>query len=233
MSQLITPPVAPLTSPVDRSLRLHATPWGGKLRLSRLLRALAGALVDRIWTGCLVLFFAALPALAAEDNAPDPANTPAGTIFRWLNFVLVMGGIAYLIGKFGAPYFRGHARSIANATREASEARAAAERELREVDERVAALNLTVQDLRRKAVHESSAGAERVRELARAEVERIHAAARAEIVAVERAGMQELRAIAARVATERAAELIGERVNREQDAELFRTFISELGKSAS
>jgi hypothetical protein len=35
------------------------------------------------------------------------------------------------------------------------------------------------------------------------------------------------------VATERAAELIGERVNREQDAELFRTFISELGKSAS
>ena len=67
----------------------------------------------------------------------------------------------------------------------------------------------------------------------RVEVERIHVAARAEIVAVERAGMQELRAIAARVATERAAELIRDRVNREEDAELFRTFISELEKSAS
>ena len=174
MSQPIAPPVAPpiaaLTSPVDGSARLRRQQCCRKARLSR---ALAGALRGPLWSCCLVLFFAALPALAAEDNAPDPANTPAGTIFRWLNFVLVFGGMVYPIGKFGAPYFRSHARAIANATREASEARAAAERELQEADARVAALDLEVQDLRRAAVQESAAEAERLRELTRLESEKI------------------------------------------------------------
>jgi F-type H+-transporting ATPase subunit b len=181
----------------------------------------------------ILLFLAVVPVLAAEDNAPDPANTPAGLVFRWLNFVLVMGGIAYLIGKFGAPYFRSHAQSISNAIREATEARAAAERELREIDERVAAINLEIQDLRRAGARESSAEAERLRELARVEAERIHNAARAEIEASERAGLQELRAIAARLATERAAELLRTRVNQSHDAALFRSFIGQLERSAS
>jgi F-type H+-transporting ATPase subunit b len=188
----------------------------------------------RLLTLCMVLLFlAAVPVLAAEENAPDPADTPAGLVFRWLNFVLVMGGIAYLIGKFGAPYFRSHSQSISNAIREASEARAAAERELRGIDERVAALNLEIQDLRRAGARESTAEAERLRDLTSAEEARILKAAQAEIEASERAGRQELRAIAARLATERAAELLRTRVNRDEDASLFRSFIGQLERSAS
>jgi F0F1-type ATP synthase membrane subunit b/b' len=188
----------------------------------------------RLLTLCVVLLFlAVVPVLAAEENAPDPADTPAGMVFRWLNFVLVMGGIAYLIGKFGAPYFRSHAQSISNAIREASEARAAAERGLREIDERVAALNLEIQDLRRAGARESTLEAERLRDLTSAEEARILKAAQAEIEASERAGRQELRAIAARLATERAAELLRTRVNRDEDASLFRSFIGQLERSAS
>jgi F0F1-type ATP synthase membrane subunit b/b' len=188
----------------------------------------------RLWSlFAVLLFLAAVPVFAAEENAPDPADTPAGLIFRWLNFVLVMGGIAYLIGKFGAPYFRSHGQSISNAIREASEARAAAERELREIDERVAALNLEIQDLRRAGARESTAEAERLRELTSAEEQRILKAAQAEIEASERAGLQELRGIAARLATERAAELLRTRVNRDEDASLFRSFVAQLERRTS
>ena len=171
--------------------------------------------------------------LLAQETAPDPADTATGTIFRWLNFLLVMGGIAYLIGKFGAPYFRSHAAGIAKSIRDAAEMRAASERELREVDERVASLNLEIQELRRVAVRESAAEAERLRELARVEAERIHNAARAEIAASERAGRQELRAIAARLATERAAEIMRARMDPATDAALFRAFVGELERRAS
>jgi F0F1-type ATP synthase membrane subunit b/b' len=180
-----------------------------------------------------VMLLVAGPLLAAEEAAPDPADTATGTIFRWLNFLLVMGGIAYLIGKFGAPYFRSRAEGIAKSIRDAAEMRAASERELREVDERVASLNLEIQELRRVAVRESAAEAERLRELTRVEAERIHNAARAEIVASERVARQELRAIAARLATERAAEITRGRMDPATDAALFRAFVGELEKRAS
>ena len=37
--------------------------------------------------------------MAAQENAPSPADMPVGLVFRWLNFALVFGGLAYLIWK--------------------------------------------------------------------------------------------------------------------------------------
>lgn len=66
----------------------------------------AGRAAGTVACSVAVMLLVAGPLLAAEEAAaPDPADTATGTIFRWLNFLLVMGGIAYLIGKFGAPYF--------------------------------------------------------------------------------------------------------------------------------
>ncbi len=42
-----------------------------------------------------------------------------------------------------------------------------------------------------------------------------------------------MHAIAARLVTERAAELLRTRVNRDEDASLFRSFIGQLERSAS
>jgi F-type H+-transporting ATPase subunit b len=207
----------------DSGIFTKAGPIGGKT---------VGTIASTLASVAVMLLVAG-PLLAAEEAAPDPADTATGTIFRWLNFLLVMGGIAYLIGKFGAPYFRSHAAGIAKSIRDAAEMRAASERELREVDERVASLNLEIQELRRVAVRESAAEAERLRELARVEAERIHKAARAEIVASERVARQELRAIAARLATERAAEIMRGRMDPPTDAALFRAFVGELERRAS
>jgi len=181
----------------------------------------------------IALAWTTLPALAQEQSAPDPADSLTGTIFRWLNFALVMGGIIYLIRKVGAPYFRQNARSISQSIRRAAEERAGAERELNEISQKLAKINLEIQDMRRTAATESGAQAERIRALARTEVERVAQAARAEIVAAERAAAMELRGAAARLATEHAAVLVRARVNAAAEAGLFRSFILEVEKSAS
>ena len=183
--------------------------------------------------GLMVLAWTALPALAQEQTAPDPADSLTGTIFRWLNFALVMGVIIYLIRKVGAPYFRQNAQAISQSIRQAAEERAAAERELNEVSQKLAKIDLEIQDMRRTAANESAAQAERIRALARKEVERVAQAAQAEIVASERAAAMELRAAAARLATEHAAALIRARMNAVAEAGLFRSFILEVEKSAS
>lgn len=181
----------------------------------------------------LVLGCTALPALAAGESAPDPTSTPVGTAFRWVNFLLVAGGLGYVIVKFGGPYFRAQARSISQAISEAAEARAAAEREAAEADQRLAHLQTEIEELRRAAKQETAAESERIRALARSEAEKISKAAQGEIMAAERAAQQELRAIAARLATERAAAMLGQRMNAASQATLFQSFVGKLSRSAS
>jgi F-type H+-transporting ATPase subunit b len=183
--------------------------------------------------GLAVLVCTALPALAQEQSAPDPADSLAGTIFRWLNFALVFGGIAYLIRKVGVPYFRENAKSISNSIRRAADERAGAERELNEASEKLARIDGEIQEMRRAGVNESAAQAERIRALARTEVERIRQAARAEIAASERAAALELRAATARLATEQASALVRERMNNATEQGLFRSFIREIEGSAA
>jgi len=181
----------------------------------------------------LALFgVASLPALAQERSS-DAASMPIGTVFRWLNFLLVVGALAYLIGKFGAPYFRGRAQAIARAIGEANQTRSAAERELREAAEKLAAVQSEIEQERRTAARESAADRERIRALTKAEMERISQAALAEIAAAERAGTQEVRAIAAQLATDRAAALIRERMDATAEAVLFDSFVVELERAAS
>jgi F-type H+-transporting ATPase subunit b len=181
----------------------------------------------------LIFFLAALPALAAEGAEEDPAASTAGLIFRWLNFILVFGGIGYLIAKHGGAFFRANAKAIAASITEASAAKADADRELHEVETKIARFDQEVAELREAARRDSDAEAERLRGSGRAEIEKISQAACGELVAAERAAQQELRAIAASMAVERAGALVSSRMNREIRARIFHSFLGELGRSAN
>ncbi len=184
--------------------------------------------------GWLLIFAtAAIPAFAADEAAPDPTDTPVGLVFRWINFLVVAGGIAYVMVKAGGPYFRGEAQSISKSIHEAAEAKAAAQREMAQADQRLAHLQSEIGELRQTANQEAAAETERIRVATRAEAEKIEKAAQAEIAASERAGQQEMRAIAAGLATERATALLGQKMNPEIQAALFESFVEKLTRSAS
>ena len=182
--------------------------------------------------GIGLLCTVSLPLLAQESSPDAAANTPIGTVFRWLNFLLVIGALAYLVVKFGAPYFRERAVAIGKAIGESNQTRAAAERELREASEKLAQIDREIEQERRTAERESAADRERIRALTQSDLQKISQAGRAEIAAAERAANQELRAIAARLATERAAALIHSEMNPKAEAALFDSFLHELEQAA-
>jgi F0F1-type ATP synthase membrane subunit b/b' len=175
----------------------------------------------------------ALPALAQEQSAPDPADSTAGTIFKWLNFVVVFGGIAYLIRKVGAPYFRQNAQSIGQSIRQAADERTRAQQQLNEVTQKIAGIDSEIREMRKAAQSESASQAENIRALAKSEVDRIGQAARAEITANERAAAEELRAATARLAIEQASDLVRVRMVPTAEAGIFRSFVRELERSAT
>jgi F0F1-type ATP synthase membrane subunit b/b' len=182
---------------------------------------------------CVVaLIFLVAPILAAEGAEQNPAETPIGKVFQWLNFFIVFGGLAYLIAKKAPAFFSARAAVVSAAITEAAAAKAEAERLLGEAEESLARLDLEVAKLRTAAEAEAAGEAERLRRATGEEIERIARAARAEMEAAERAARMELRATGARLAVERAEALLQKQIGADTQAALFRNFVENLPGSA-
>jgi F-type H+-transporting ATPase subunit b len=184
-------------------------------------------------TALFTFVFTAIPALSAEGAVEESGGLTPASFFRWLNFAIVFGGIAYLIAKHGGSFFRANARAIAASITEASAAKAEADRELHGVETKMARLDQEVAELREAARRDSAAEADRLLASGRVEIEKIRQAARGELAASERAAQQELQAIAASMAVERAGALVSPRINGEIRARMFHAFLGELGRSAN
>ncbi len=144
---------------------------GGMIRVTRL----TGTTRTSLRCGCsLVLFLilTAAPLLAQEGQTPA-ADTTVGWIFRWLNFAIVFGGIAYLLATKAGPVFRPRAEAIAQAIGEAARAREAAEQQRRETAAKLANLQNEVVEMRAAAKRDAEAEAQRLRALAKSEAEKI------------------------------------------------------------
>jgi F0F1-type ATP synthase membrane subunit b/b' len=179
-----------------------------------------------------LLFLLALPVWAQEGES-SPTDSPAGWVFRWLNFAIVFGAIAYLAVKKGAPYFRAQAEEISRKIAEGTRAREAAERQRAEVKAKLANLENDVVTMRAESKRDAEAEAQRLRSLAREEAEKIERAAQAEIAAAERAARIELKHHAARLAVERAEVLLRKELTPKSEAVLFQAFVQELERSVN
>jgi F-type H+-transporting ATPase subunit b len=179
-----------------------------------------------------ILLLGALPTLAQEGEA-SPVDTPTGWIFRWLNFAIVFGAIAYLAWKKGGPYFRAQAEEISRKIAEGTRAREAAERQRQEVQAKLANIENEIAAMRAEAKRDTEAETMRLRTLAREEAEKIERAAQAEIAAAERAARMELKVLAARMAVERAEALLRKELTPNSEAVLFQTFVQELERSVN
>jgi F0F1-type ATP synthase membrane subunit b/b' len=179
----------------------------------------------------LILIFVSAPVLAAESTESDPLAASMGTFFKWLNFVIVFGGIIFLIRKYGESAFRANAQAIAAKITEAAEVKAQADRELSEVTAKIANFDREVAAMRETSAREAAAEAARLREAARVEIEKIKQAAHVELIAAERAAHQEVRALAASMAVERAGVVVTARMNPEIRARLFRNFLGEVERT--
>ena len=185
---------------------------------------------------CLAAFAfvlsAVVPASVAAGGEEGVLDRPMGWVFRWLNFALVFGGAGYLISKNGPAFFRGRAAVIEASITEAARAKTEAERRLAEAEQKCARVEQEVAELRMAAQSEAAAEAERIHAVARDEVQKIKRAFQAEIEATERAARMELKAMAARLAIERAEVILRKQITPQIDAAMFRSFLGNLARSA-
>ena len=174
-----------------------------------------------------VLLFAVVGANAAEEGG-NAATERATEIFKWINFAIVAGLIVWVFGKKLPPVFRKKAEAISSAIANATNAKAAADAQLRGAENKLTNLQKEVAELRAFAERESAAEVERLRAATQSDAQKIAAAARAEIEAAERAARLELKALAANLAVDGAETLLVKQLTPKAQESLFSDFVKSL-----
>jgi F-type H+-transporting ATPase subunit b len=194
------------------------------MRQSGVWKAFASAFV--------ILLFAAVSAHGADEGGNSTTDR-ATEIFKWINFAIVAGLVAWVFLKLTPPFFRKNAETISSAITKAAAAKAEAERQLREAEEKLARLEKEVAELRATAQRESAAEAERLRSITQSDIQKVGVAAKAEIEAAERAARLELKVITANLAVDEAESLLKKELTPQAQESLLTAFVQNLAGRAN
>src|SRR5260370_1019793 len=106
-----------------------------------------------------VFLFAVVGANAAEEGGNAPTER-ATEIFKWINFAILAGVTVWVFGKLLPPVFRKRTEAVSSAITNATNAKAAADAQLRDAESRLANLQKEVAELRPLAAKEAAAEVE-------------------------------------------------------------------------
>jgi F-type H+-transporting ATPase subunit b len=174
-----------------------------------------------------ILLFTAISGHAAQEGG-NAGTERANEIFKWINFAIVAGLIAWVFLKLTPPFFRKNAETISSAISKATAAKAEAERQLREAEEKLAKLEREVAELRATAQREMAAETERLKAITQSDREKVKLAAKAEMEAAERAARVELKKIAANLAVDGAESLLTAELTPRVQESLVAAFVKSL-----
>jgi F-type H+-transporting ATPase subunit b len=174
------------------------------------------------------LLMVVIRAHAADEGGGEALSERAKEIFKWINFAIIAGLIAWVFLKLTPPFFRKNAETISAAITKATAAKAEAERQLHEAEGKLARLEQDVAQLRATAQKEMTAEAERLRGVTQTDIQKVGLAAKAEIEAAERAARLELKTIAANLAVDGAESLLVKQLTPQAQESLVAQFVKHL-----
>jgi F-type H+-transporting ATPase subunit b len=196
-----------------------------------LLGACLLGFIGPLRAGSLHLRYAAAPAEAGEEGGEQGH----GAIYKWINFVILAGGLVYLLRKPLAEFFAGRSASIRKSLEEGRQALEASEAQLRAVEEKLQRLEEEMAAFRTAAWREMEVERERLRQATAEETQKMLESVRAQMETATQQARVELKLYAAGQAVELAEKMIGERLDEASQQRLVGEFIVGLkaGKTSN
>ncbi len=169
-------------------------------------------------------------ALPQESSAPK-AETEQGDPWigwKWANFLILAGGLGYLIRKNVPPLFEKQSSEILSALREAAKVKADAAAYAANIEARLANLQSEIEKLRVSARTDMAAESERIRRETDHHIQRIREQTAQEIELMTRSATADLRKYAAELAMGLAEQRIRSRMNPAAQQSLAEGFLHDL-----
>lgn len=168
----------------------------------------------------------ALPLIAQESKeaAPEKDMMP----WMWANFIILVGGLAYLSKKYGGPFFASRADGIRKDIVNAEKTKAESDAKIAEVNAKLANLGAEISAMRTEHQRDQARETERLQARHQSELARIQAQAQQEIQSTTKLARLELQRQAATLALELAEKKVVARMNPETQKELASGFVESI-----
>jgi F-type H+-transporting ATPase subunit b len=177
-----------------------------------------------------MILAAAFPLAAAEAAHEGGSELP----WQVANFVVLAGGLGYLIYKHAGKFFSNRTADIRQGIEEAAKVKAGAEARYADMEKRLSRLGAEIESLRAEATRETQAEGERMREETAREIANIQAQSAQEIESAGKAARHQLRAYAAGLAVSLAERKIREQLTPDADKTLLNAMLKDLeGRSGA
>ncbi|MBI4444224.1 MAG: ATP synthase F0 subunit B [Acidobacteria bacterium] len=167
-----------------------------------------------------------------DEEEHGAATSTWDQVFQWINFLVVIGALAYLSKKYIAPLLDQRAKAIREEMEHSAQALEEASRRLTGIEEKLLELDTEIAGLRRSALQEAEAEKARIEQQSEQEAGKIALAAEQEIQAATKTARQELKAYTAELAIALAQKRIQDAISPEVDKRMVRSFVEELGQNA-
>jgi F-type H+-transporting ATPase subunit b len=174
------------------------------------------------------IFFVGFAQEGQESKKPETFAERYELELKWANFLILAGGLGYLVRKNAGPFFADRSRKIQEDIREAEAVRQDAERRAAEVDRRLAGLESEIAGLRADSQKEAEAESERMRQLLPLEIAKVRAHAEQEIAAAGKTARAELKQYAAEMAIGLAQQKLKARMTPDTQEALVRGFVRDV-----
>ncbi|MGH9404951.1 MAG: hypothetical protein ACRD3D_03840 [Terriglobia bacterium] len=166
---------------------------------------------------------------AAQAKSPAPRSSHEN-LFDWINFILLVVVLVYLLRKPLAHFFSNRSREIEHALAEGRKALQAAQAQLAEAETKLERLEQEIAGYRASAAEEREREIEKVRRASEQEGERILESARSMIASATEAARIEIKRVAATQAVALAEKIIRSRLDDPRQAALVNRFIEGIRK---
>jgi F-type H+-transporting ATPase subunit b len=191
----------------------------------------------RAWRVLTLLALSCVSLFGAEEGHAEKtaSNLSPGlqTILLWVNFAILAGFLAWLIKKYGRPFFSSRSERIQRELVEAAKIRKDAEVRSADVDRRLANLQADLDALKAESRRELQSLEDHQGSKTAAEIARIQSNAEQEIAAAGKAARLELKRYSAELAVNLAGEKIRTRMTPGAQQELVSDFVHQLDSSGA
>ncbi|HKD07171.1 MAG TPA: ATP synthase F0 subunit B [Bryobacteraceae bacterium] len=188
------------------------------------MKKLPGVLLVRVLLMGVLLI--ALPALAEESKSGESGGI--SPIWTWINFLILVGVLGYLIAKNMGPMLAARSHKIQEGLAAGERAKADATARAAAVEAQLKNLGSEIEKLRASAAADREREADRIARDTENELARIEQHAGQEIESAGKAARLDVRRYAAKLAIELAEQKLRARMSPDVQADLVRNFIGDI-----